>query len=161
MKNSKKLLFALPLLVLSATGCGVHSGDQDDGPVDVNLASDYKAEISILIPNGEREQGMVDKAVEQFNLKYPYVTVKKKFVNVDAWENTVRNQNIAGILPDIVWTNSPDYYFLIDSKIGLNLTPYITASEAEGDFNFKEDFYTEYFDMGAKDGKQYCIPRSC
>ena len=165
MKNSKKILWALPLMVLALNACGPNGGGGDDPDpeiVDVTLPSDYKANLSILIPSGNaNETGMVDKAIETFNLKYPYIEIEKKYVSVDSWENTVRNQNIAGILPDIVWSNSPDYYFLIDSKIGLNLTPYIKGSEKAGDFVFKDDFFTEYFDMGSKDGKLYCIPRSC
>lgn len=165
MKHLKKSILGLSLLVLSLSACGPSNSSEDtndDEDVDITLASDYEAELSILIPNStKREETMVDAVIQEFNLKYPKISVVKKFVNVDGWENTVRNQNIAGILPDIVWSNSPDYYFLIDSKIGLNLAPYIRASEANGDFDFKSDFYTEYFDMGAKDGKYYCIPRSC
>ena len=165
MKNSKKLLFAmLPVLAMSLVGCGNGGGGgQPDQEIeDTYLPADYKANISILIPNGNaNEKTMVEEAIKVFNTKWPDVTVNLKYVAVKEWENTVRNQNIAGTLPDIVWSNSPDYYYLIDSKIGLNLTPYLKGSEQAGDFDFDVDFYTEYFDMGSKDGKLYCVPRSC
>ena len=41
------------------------------------------------------------------------------------------------------------------------LNKYIEAEEEKGTFVFENDFLTEYFRMGAVDGKYYCFPRSC
>lgn len=72
----------------------------------------------------------------------------------------MRNLFRTGSLDDIVWTNSPDVYYLADKNIATNLTPYIEASEEAGVFRLEEDFYQEFFDVAAVDGKQYAIPRS-
>lgn len=129
--------------------------------LDITLDKNYKTTISLLIPSGnENETTMIDKLIGGFNEHYPNISFKKNYVAVNSWENTVRNQNLAGSLPDIVWSNSPDFYYLVDANISEDLTPYIEASEKAGEYDFDEDFLTEYFDMGSVKGKNYLIPRS-
>ncbi len=128
----------------------------------VELDKNYKADLSILIPSGnENETTMIDNLIEAFNEDYPNITINKKNVSVSSYENTVRNQLAAKTLPDIVWSNSPDFYSLVGMKAVLPLNDYIEKAEVAGHFNFKNDYLTEYFDMGSSAGKYYCVPRSC
>lgn len=174
MKKNKiyTAIGVLGISLVALTGCmkvnnpggNEPGGNEPQKPeeISITLDSNYKCELSILIPNGNaNEETMIDNLIKEFNLDYPNITFKKSYCSVNNYENTVRNQWIAETLPDIVWSNSPDFYSLVAQEIALPLNTYIEKSEQEGVFNFKEDFLTEYFDMGAVDGKYYCFPRSC
>ena len=171
MNKKFKLLSILSLSFMSATllsGCvtvkdpnnGEPSGT--DEPVSVELDSDYKCELSLLIPNGNaNEEQIINELITEFNLDYPNITFKKNYLSVSNYENTVKNQWLANSLPDIVWSNSPDFYTLVAGEMCMPLNKYIEAEEEKGTFVFENDFLTEYFRMGAVDGKYYCFPRSC
>lgn len=161
----KILVFVLTLLVAATAliGCAPRDPETPETPDEVNLDIDKNitAEVSILIPSGNaNEKTMIEALAESFNEIYPNVTFKYSYVAVNSYENTVRNLFRTGSLDDIVWTNSPDVYYLADKNIATNLTPYIEASEEAGVFRLEEDFYQEFFDVAAVDGKQYAIPRS-
>lgn len=161
----KILVFVLTLLVAATAliGCAPRDPETPETPDEVNLDIDKNitAEVSILIPSGNaNEKTMIEALIESFNEIYPNVTFKYSYVAVNSYENTVRNLFRTGSLDDIVWTNSPDVYYLADKNIATNLTPYIEASEEAGVFRLEEDFYQEFFDVAAVDGKQYAIPRS-
>lgn len=165
-KSFLTLIGVLGFCLTSLSSCMKTKNDEDvnvpDEEVSITLDSNYKCELSLLIPNGNaNEEAMIDNLIKQFNLKYPNITFKKNYCSVSNYENTVRNQWIAKTLPDIVWSNSPDFYSLVAQDIALPLNKYIEKSEEENVFNFKEDFLTEYFDMGSFNGNYYCFPRSC
>ena len=150
-------------------------GDVSVEEIDVNLDPSTKAEIEIMVPGGNsNEQTMIDCLIEDFGYLYPNVTISMSYVSVDNYVSAVNSQALAGTLPDIIWSNSPDFYDLLDSDIICDLTPYIRANEAQSacttyrneagepsKFDYANDFFTEFFDMGSKDGKIYVIPRSC
>jgi ABC-type glycerol-3-phosphate transport system substrate-binding protein len=155
------ILFISLLLISSCTINSKYPDDLDDFEANIDLPSDTEADISILIPGGNvNETSMIEKAIEGFNLKYPNINISLGYVSVGSYENTVRNQALAGSLPDIVWTNSPDFYFLVDKNIALPLNQYIDLSEEAGIFDLETDFYKEYFDIGSVDDKHYVVPRS-
>lgn len=170
MKRKIKLLVlagAVFAFSTSLVSCMKTKGGSDGGDdvkpedVEITLDSDYKCELSLLIPNGnENEETMIDELIREFNLDYPNITFKKNYCSVSNYENTVRNQWIAKTLPDIVWSNSPDFYSLVAQEMCLELNPYIEKSEKEGVFDFDNDFLTEYFNIGSINGKYYCFPRS-
>lgn len=162
-----KKVFGISILTVLAlsllTGCikPPDTVDPIDEDVVIDLDENYATELKILIPSGNsNETTMIDKAIETFNIKFPNITFKKNYVTVTSYENTVRNQFITNTLPDIVWTNSPDFYTLVSGKIAQPLNKYIEKSEEAGHFNFKNDFLTEYFEMGASKGNYYAVPRS-
>ena len=126
----KILVFVLTLLVAATAliGCAPRDPETPETPDEVNLDIDKKitAEVSILIPSGNaNEKTMIEALIESFNEIYPNVTFKYSYVAVNSYENTVRNLFRTGSLDDIVWTNSPDVYYLADKNIATNLTPYI------------------------------------
>jgi ABC-type glycerol-3-phosphate transport system substrate-binding protein len=162
MKKIKLSLFMLPALVL--TGCmppASNSVDESYSVAESGVDHNVTEKLSLLIPQGNaNESTMIDEAIKGFNKTYPNVTFEKRTLAISNYESTVRNQYMANTLPDIVWSNSPDFLFLVDRGIATPLNPLIEASQARGEFNLQEDFYTQFLDMGSKNGNYYCIPRS-
>ncbi len=142
-------------------------------PVEVDPT--ISAELSIMVPGGNtNEKTMINCLIDKFAEMYPNVEIEMTYCSVDNYVSAVSQQHLAGTLADIIWSNSPDFYDLLESEILEDLTPYIksnnkkdtvaTYKDADGNaskFDFKEDFYTEFFDMGSAGGKYYVIPRSC
>lgn len=167
MKNARKIqatFVAVGLLALSGCGPTNEGGTSSaftSSDATVSIDKNIKEKISILIPSGnQNETTMIDSAIKGFNLIYPNVTVEENYVQVGNYESTVRNLYMADALPDIVWTNSPEFYYLKSLGLIDPLNNYLSASEKAGDFNFKNDFKTKFFEMGAQDGLYYVIPRS-
>lgn len=180
MKASKKFFLALSMLVgVSAASCAQlvieppdpnsstpttntsGGGSEQEQEIDLYLDSNVKVELSLVIPSGnENERTMIESAIQSFNLKFPNVTFKTNYVQVNNYESQIRNMNVAGQLPDILWTNSQELYFLRSLNVIQPLNPYFEASEKRGDFNFEEDFKTEFFDMAGDNGTYYAVPRS-
>lgn len=179
-KNSLVILASTALLI-GLSSCGGSASSQGSQGLSSNLGGDSSVgsnasssaldisvdpnitdTITILVPSGnDNEKTMINNAFNTgFSLLYPNVSLDMKFVSISSYETTVRNQVIAGTLPDIVWTNSPEYIFLVKNDIAEPLNGYLDASEAAGDFVFKDDFKTSYFDMASIDGTRYAIPRS-
>lgn len=166
----KKILLGLMMAFVATgtvgclgTGFSEKSDDSSyEGEGEIELDPDYSCKLRLLIPQGNsNETTMIDKCIEGFNEHYPKITFEKSYVSVNNWESTVRNQNLAGTLPDIVWSNSPDFYYLVSAKIAEPLDAYFKNSEKAGVFNLEQDFVTTFIDMGALDGKHYLLPRSC
>lgn len=169
MKKATKVLSLVGLLGIlgaGATSCGlfVNNGSETTSSeptiedIDLNLESSYTDEISLLIPNGNKnEETMIDELIKEFNKDYPNITFKKNYISVSGYENTVRNQWIAGSLSDIVWSNSPDFYTLVGNDMALPLNAFM---EKAG-INLEQDYLKSYFDVGSVNGKYYCFPRSC
>ncbi len=138
-----------------------NSGTPEPTSVNINLDKNTAANISILIPGGNlNERTMINALIEDFALMYPNVNITTNYLTVGSYDSDVKNLARTGTLDDIVWSNSPDFYFLVNNNLVYNLNPYIEASEAANVFNLKNDFHSEYFDMGSLNGNLYCVPRS-
>ena len=166
----KKVLLGLSLAAVTVmlTGClntGFKPKSDDssyEGEGEITIDPEYSCKLRLLIPQGNsNETTMIDSCIAGFSEHFPNITFEKSYVSVNNWESTVRNQNLAGTLPDIVWSNSPDFYYLVSAKIAEPLDAYFRNSEKAGVFNMQEDFITSFIDMGAMEGKHYLIPRSC
>ncbi len=166
----KKVLLGLSLAAVTVmlTGClntdfKPKSDDSSyEGEGEITIDPEYSCKLRLLIPQGNsNETTMIDSCIAGFSEHFPNITFEKSYVSVNNWESTVRNQNLAGTLPDIVWSNSPDFYYLVSAKIAEPLDAYFKNSEKAGVFNMQEDFITSFIDMGAMEGKHYLIPRSC
>ncbi len=180
MKKTLACMLALGMSFTTLAACG-KNGDDNDKPalkpedINVNLDTNMTADLEIMVPGGNvNERTMIDCLIQSFNDIFPNVSINMSYVSVDNYVSAVQQQQLAGTLPDIVWSNSPDFYDLVESDTFEDLTPYIQASEnadtistylnAEGvasKFDYENDFYTEYFDMGSAGGKKYVVPRSC
>ncbi|MBQ6727755.1 MAG: sugar ABC transporter substrate-binding protein [Clostridia bacterium] len=160
----KKIVSCLiaAVMFLGVSACGP-SPSPDEEIREVNLYPDKGtvAEISILIPGGNsNERTMVEALIEDFNMEYPNVSIEYNYISVSNYESTIRNLASSGTLDDIVWSNSPDFYYLVDKKLVYDLNPYVEASKEAGIFDLQEDFFHEFFGMGSLGGKLYCVPRS-
>lgn len=171
------LLAGLMSLSLFA-GCadrGKNGGETvDPEDINVNIDPNTKAELEIMVPGGNiNERTMIQCLIDSFADLYPNVTFNMSYVSVDNYVSAVGQQQLAETLPDIVWSNSPDFYDLVESETFIDLAPYMKANEmADTVYTYRdangqpskfssEDFFTEFFDMGAMDGKNYVVPRSC
>ena len=135
-------------------------GSENNSSIDVSVDPNIEDTISIMVPSGNAEETtMIQKAAETFGLLFPNVTVKINYVSISNYETAVRQQSMAGSLSDIVWTNSPEYLFLIKNNIAEPLNPYFAASTEAGEFNI-DDYKTRFFEMGSQNGSYYVIPRS-
>lgn len=171
MKNIRKKILPFAFLasasILAACAGGDNGSKKESGDsasttkeIDVSVDPNVEDTLRILVPSGNQEETtMIEKAAEAFSINYPNVTIKTEFVTVSNYETMVRQQMMAGSLPDIVWTNSPEYLFLIKNGIAENLDPYMDASTKAGEFNIS-DYKTDFFKMGSLNGTHYVIPRS-
>ena len=167
MKASKKKVVVGGLLAAFAlTGCVIAptvgtSSSVSIESVEIGVDPSISESLKLLIPSGNsNEQTMIEKANEAFNLLYPNVTFDINFVSIPTYESTIRQFNMAGDMPDVIWTNSQEVYFLRSLGAIDPLNQYIEQSEARGDYNFEEDFKTEFFDMAGDNGTYYAVPRS-
>ena len=147
--------------------------DPDD--ITVNLDPNMEATIEIMVPGGNvNERTMIQCLIDDFADLFPNVTIEMSYVSVDNYVSAVGQQQLAGTLPDIVWSNSPDFYDLVESETFVDLTPYIKANEMQdkvntyigangeaGKYSFENDFYTEFYGMSSVGESCYVIPRSC
>lgn len=167
MKKILSLILVLALSLALMLGCSgtpntPNTPNTPDEKVSLTVDPDIEAEISILVPSGnDNEKTMINCLLDDFSLMFPNVTVSMRYVSTTNYESSIRQMAAAGTLPDIIWSNSPDFYYLVNKNLAANLNGYIEASEAAGVFDFDETFYTEFFDCGSLDGNLYCIPRSC
>ena len=182
------LAAVLSFSVLCLGGCGTTQGQDDElKPEDivVNLDRNMKATLEIMIPNGNlNEKTMIDYLIDNdlpgvngegitFKDLFPNVEVNVNFVSLTNYASSIQQQQLDGTLSDIVWSNSPDFYDLYESKTFVSLEPFIEASNRQavcntyldeegkaGKFVYADDFFTEYFKMSSVDDKCYVIPRS-
>ena len=178
MKRILVVLLAGLMSLSLLAGCadrGKNGGETvDPEDINVNIDPNTKAELEIMVPGGNiNERTMIQCLIDSFADLYPNVTFNMSYVSVDNYVSAVGQQQLAETLPDIVWSNSPDFYDLVESETFIDLAPYMKANEmADTVYTYRdangqpskfssEDFFTEFFDMGAMDGKNYVVPRSC
>ena len=165
MKKLICMAFAL-IMALSLTACGGGGGTSNNGSADVtpghvniNLDRNVEADISILIPGGNsNEETMIRALIDDFALLYPRVNIEINYVTITSYESTIRNLSRSDMLDDIIWSNSPDFYFLTANNLVYNLNPYVEASEAAGVFNLKEDFYSTTCCSACREARTASLP---
>lgn len=168
--KKKFILFPLSfVMIASLTACdgraNASTSKTDDdsslASVDITVDENIKADLTILVPgSSQQEQSMVKKAFDDgFALNFPNVNLKFSFVSIGSYETTVRQQAMSNSLPDIVWTNSPEYLFLSKNQIAEPLNAYMAASAENGDWDMK-DYKESFFNMGSINSKYYVMPRS-
>ena len=167
MKN--KILAAIAVAVLSLSflaGCGPKINESQPESYDVNLNVDKNTEatLSVMVPMGDGglEANYVEALAEGFKELFPKVTVKLDYRDIS--DNTyVASINAAiasGDPPDLFYTNTGFYYYLISKNCIVSLEPYYKAAKDAGVLNLEADYYTSFFSMSECDGKRYVVPRS-
>lgn len=163
MKKFMLLLLSL-IMFFSVCGCGVArggGGGSDDYDVNVNLPKDHVGNVMMLIPSGNtNETTMIDKLIEGFNSEYPNIKVEYQYVSQASYAGSIRNLYMAETQIDIIWTNTPDFTYLVSNELIYSLEPYMQAIEDALIYDFDEDFYFEAFEFSKIDEKTYVFPRS-
>ena len=174
MKRLLKLFaaaMAAAMLCVAFVGCNFRGqpgtgnpGEDATYEIDFNIPVSTEAEISVLIPNNEYESKIMNAMIEGFRLQYPNVNVRVSTFSLNAssdnYNKTITFQYTADVLPDIVWCNSENFYYLMSGGYALNLDRFIEQAEAAGKFNYEQDF-TDYFrSMGLFGESRYAVPRS-
>ena len=178
----KKLLRLLSLVLaiacsLAFVGCGGTGGGNSSGSgngggsessgdgkaaytVDFDLPATTEATIKIGIPDNDPEKKKINAIITEFNKRYPKITVNTSTFVISNYATTIVQQGRAGLLADIVWCNSSNYYVPVASGYALNLNDYIKQAKEAGAFDYENDFTDAFRKMGKSDGKLYAIARS-
>lgn len=164
----KKIVVWLLALVcaFSMAGCKPVIIDKEtDGDYEVNIDLDQNTEgtLSILVPStdGGRESDIIDVLAKGFKAIYPNVTVVKHadMITDEMYMDTIGTLVQSESMPDLVYTNTAMYYYLVSKKVVVNLEPYFKATEEAGTLDMA-DYYSEYFNMATYEGKRYIMPRN-
>lgn len=175
MKKSFKLLSLILAIAcsLAFVGCGNNNGgnsgnsgngDSSDGgaayTVEFDLPATTETSLKISIPDNEPEKKKINAMIEAFNTKYPKITITTSTFTIDSYATTILQQGKAGLLADIVWCNSSNFYVPVASGYALNLNDFIAQAKVAGAFDYDNDFTEAFKKMGKSSGNLYAIARS-
>ena len=167
MKN--KILAAIAVAVLSLSflgGCGpkINESQPDDYEVNLNVDKNTEATLSVMVPSGDGglEAKYVEAIAEGFKELFPKVKVTLDYRDIsdNGYAASINSAIASGKAPDLFYTNTGFYYYLISKNCIVNLEPYYKAAKGAGVLNLESDYYTSFFSMSEYDGKRYVVPRS-
>ena len=167
MKN--KILAAIAVAVLSLSflgGCGpkINESQPDDYEVDLNVDKNTEATLSVMVPSGDGglEAKYVEAIAEGFKELFPKVKVTLDYRDIsdNGYAASINSAIASGKAPDLFYTNTGFYYYLISKNCIVNLEPYYKAAKDAGVLNLESDYYSSFFSMSEYDGKRYVVPRS-
>lgn len=158
---------AAALLCAVFVGCGNYrgqsgddSGDETKYEIDFNLPVGTSEKISVIIPDNEYERTLMKALIKGFNSVYPNIEVAVNTLTIDSYNTTISRQYNAGVLADIVWCNSQNFYFLVGGGYALNLNGFVEQAEIAGEFDYDKDFTEDFRNMGVLKDVRYSVPRS-
>lgn len=172
----KKILCGLLILVMalgifSACRPNIMDKENDDYEVNLDIDKNITATLRILIPNtdGGQEEKYMDALIPGFNELYPNVTIEydRRAISDSKYAESISSAIASGEVPDLFYTNTVYYYYLVSKNCIVSLEPYYAAEEqlykdtngAEG-LSLETDYYKSFFDMSMYEGKRYVVPRS-
>ena len=167
MKN--KILAAIAVAVLSLSflgGCGpkINESQPADYEVNLNVDKNTEATLSVMVPSGDGglEAKYVEAIAEGFKELFPKVKVTLDYRDIsdNGYAASINSAIASGKAPDLFYTNTGFYYYLISKNCIVNLEPYYKAAKDAGVLNLESDYYTSFFSMSEYDGKRYVVPRS-
>ena len=161
-------VFLIAVLVCVTAFCAVGCGPEKHGgkiqrieyDVEFDLPASYTATIKVLRPAREYEKKILNAAIAGFNELYPNITVEQNTVVLDSYNEDVFKQSRAKILPDIVWTDSSKFYFLVSNGIALNLEPFYEQATRARVFDYEKDFSADFRNMAKFGDLTFATPRS-
>lgn len=167
MKNKILAAIAVAVFLLSFLGgCGpkINESQPDDYEVNLNVDKNTEATLSVMVPSGDGglEAKYVEALAEGFKEIFPKVKVKLDYRDIsdNTYAASVNSAIASGNPPDLFYTNTGFYYYLISKNCIVNLEPYYKAAKDAGVLNLEADYYTSFFSMSEYDGKRYVVPRS-
>ena len=163
------LALTLVLCVAFGGGCNPHLLNKDvplEYEVNLYLDKNITETLRIMVPsNLEAEKKYMEALRNGFKEIYPNVTIEfdERTVSDEQYVTSVNSAIASGNVPDLFWTNTAYYYYLISKKAVINLEPYYTVAGACSDdkrLDLEADYYKSLFDMSTYDGRIYIVPRS-
>ena len=148
-------------------GCGappIIGGNTTDYEVNLNVDPNTEATLRILVPNndGGFEKGLMEALVPGCHEKFPNVkiTFDQRTISDEKYAESIANAVASGKAPDLFYTNTVFYYYLVSKNCIIDLNPYYEASEAAGIFDVDVDFYSSFLNMSSYNGGRYVVPRA-
>ncbi len=120
MVHKKSWLICIALMLISAlalSGCG--SGSSANG----------KKELTFMFRGGTDEQKAYESVVKSFEAKHPDVQVKIIVTTPDQYSTKLRAAITGNRVPDVFYFGPGDMKAYVNSKVLLNLTPYIEKNK--------------------------------
>lgn len=165
----KKFFAGLLTMVMVAgfsVGCGpkINEKPVDDYEVNLNIDKNIKATLSIMVPSGDGglEEKYITALEPGFKELFPNVKIELDFRDIsdDSYAASVNAAIASGNPPDLFYTNTGFYYYLISKNCIVNLEPYYKAAKEAGTLDLEKDYYTSFFSMSEYEGRRYVVPRS-
>ena len=169
MKKILSIALAGSMLVgtvgaMTACAPNIISGTTGGYEVNLNVDRNTETTLRILVPNndGGYEKRYIESLIPGFNELFPNVTITfdQRTVSDEKYAESIANAVASKNVPDLFYTNTLFYYYLVSKNTLADLTPYYNASEEAGIFDIDADFYSAFLDMSAYNGGRYVVPRS-
>lgn len=172
----KKILCSVLALVMALalfTACRPNIIEEQPTDFEVNIDIDRNttATLRILVPttDGGMEEGYINALIPGFKELFPNVTIEldRRAISDERYMETISSAIASGEAPDLFYTNTVYYYYLVAENCIVSLEPYYTAEEqrynetgGQEGLNLEADYYSEFFSMSEYDGNRYVVPRS-
>lgn len=164
----RKIFVALLALMMMfcAVGCkpNILEKPDDEFSVSLDVPSDITETLTIMIPNndGDVERSYIQALIPGFQEMYPNVTIKfdARPISDDKYAESVSAAIASGNVPDLFWTNTLFYYYLIAKNCVVSLEPYYEAEANAGTLDLAGEYYEAFFNMSTYEDKRYIVPRS-
>ena len=121
------------LCVFTACRPNIMNKEDDDYKVNLDVDKNITATLRILIPNtdGGQEEKYMDALVPGFNELYPNVTVEydRRAISDSKYAESISSAIASGEVPDLFYTNTVYYYYLVSKNCIVSLEPYYAAEE--------------------------------
>ena len=173
----KKVFCAvLPLLLALFACAGCFTPNIIDTPdteyeVSLDVDPDIEATLRILVPttDGGMEENYINALIPGFQEMFPHVTIEydRRAISDERYVETISSVISSGNVPDLFYSNTVFYYYLISQNCIVSLEPYYAAEQALYDqtggaegLSLETDYYENFFDMSSYEGRRYVVPRS-
>lgn len=167
MKKRNFVVFVLVLAVMfCATACKPNILEKPDDEYSVNLTVDKNITetLTLMIPSndGDVERNYITSLIPGFKELYPNVTIKfdARPISDDKYAESVSAAIASQNVPDLFWTNTLFYYYLIAKNCVVSLEPYYRAEKEADTLDLEGEYYEAFFNMSTYQDKRYIVPRS-
>lgn len=156
-KGALSVVLSLSMVALSACSGGANpqpnqaTGDNPSGPSQVEAGKE-PVKLRIAWWGGQTRHDKYHKIIENFEKKYPYITVVKEFANSNDYWEKLTTQTAGGNAPDVIhmhWTRVSDF---ANRGVLLNLNDMVKAGKIDLQY-----FSPAVVDSGKMNGNIYMV----
>ena len=174
MKKVSCVILLLALALYVCSGCfepNIIEKPDADYEASLEVDPDIEATLRILVPttDGGMEERYINALIPGFNEMFPNVIVEfdRRAISDERYVETISSVISSDNIPDLFYTNTVFYYYLVSQNCIVSLEPYFEAEQAlytqtggaEG-LSLETDYYENFFDMSSYEGNRYVVPRS-